>query len=84
MLFNSYSFVIFFPIVTVLYFICPKKFRYVLLCVASYYFYSKWNPKYVFLLLAVTLLTYISGLLLNKYNENLKKKELLFLQLFPA
>ncbi len=65
MLFNSYEFLIFFPIVTLLYFIIPKKIRYIWLLLASYYFYMGWNAKYALLLLTSTLITYVSGLLLS-------------------
>ena len=64
MLFNSLRFLIFFPIVTLLYFIIPKRVRYLWLLAASYYFYMCWNPKYALLLLFSTAVTYASGLLL--------------------
>ena len=65
MLFNSYSFLIFFPIVVLVYYLFPRKIRWVWLLVASYYFYMSWNAKYALLLLASTLITYVSGLLLG-------------------
>lgn len=81
MLFNSINFIIFFPIVTVLYFIIPKKIRYLWLLVASYFFYMGWNPKYALLLLFSTLITYLSGIFLdvlpqkfNVFNETLYRK----------
>lgn len=66
MLFNSFSFLVFFPITVLLYFCIPKKLRYVWLLIASYYFYMCWNPKYVVLLLFSTAVTYSGGLLLEK------------------
>lgn len=39
MLFNSYSFFVFFPIVVVVYFLLPKRVSYLWLLTASYYFY---------------------------------------------
>lgn len=65
MLFNSTQFLIFFPIVVILYFIIPKKVRYLWLLAASYYFYMCWNAKYALLILASTAITYASGLLLE-------------------
>lgn len=65
MLFNSTQFLIFFPIVVILYFVIPKKIRYVWLLAASYYFYMCWNAKYALLILASTIITYASGLLLE-------------------
>ncbi len=68
MLFNSFSYLIFFPVVVLLYFVIPHKARYLWLLAASYYFYMAWNPKYALLMGLSTLLTYLSGLLIG--NEN--------------
>lgn len=65
MVFNSMSFLIFFPIVTLLYYVFPKRIRYVWLLVASYYFYMSWNAKYAILLLISTITTYIGGLIVG-------------------
>ena len=66
MLFNSLDFLIFFPLVTLLYFIIPKRIRYLFLLAASYYFYMCWNPKYALLMLLSTLITYLSGILIAR------------------
>lgn len=66
MLFNSINFLFFFPIVVLIYFIIPKKIRYLWLLAASYYFYMCWNARYVLLLLASTAITYMSGLMIEK------------------
>ena len=65
MLFNSYSFLVFFPIVVIIYYLMPKKVSYLWLLAASYYFYTGWNAKYALLLLLSTTITYISGILLQ-------------------
>ena len=65
MLFNSIQFLIFFPIVVALYYLIPKKVRYIWLLLASYYFYMSWNAKYALLLLFSTFVTYLSGLALG-------------------
>lgn len=65
MLFNSYDFMIFFPVVVLIYFIIPKKLRYLWLLVASYYFYMSWNPRYAILLAISTMTTFLSGILLG-------------------
>ena len=70
MIFNSYEFLLFFPIVALIYFIVPKKIRYLWLLIASYYFYMGWNAKYALLLLTSTLITYISGLLISMVKSN--------------
>lgn len=45
MLFNSIDFLVFFPIVVSVFFIIPKKLRYIWLLIASYYFYMSWQPN---------------------------------------
>ncbi len=64
MLFNSVSFLVYFPIVVLLYFVMPDKIKNHWLLLASFYFYACWNPKYLFLLLIVILVTYVSGCLI--------------------
>lgn len=66
MLFNSLKFLVFFPAVVLLYFVLPKRVRNLWLLVASYVFYMGWNAKYVVLLFTSTLITYLSGLLLER------------------
>lgn len=65
MLFNSIDFLVFFPVVTLIYFIVPRKVRYIWLLVASYYFYMCWNAKYALLLLTSTTLTWFCGWLVH-------------------
>lgn len=69
MLFDSISFLIFFPVVILLYFIIPHRFRYIWLLAASYYFYMAWNPVYALLMLTSTFITYTSGILIDKANK---------------
>ena len=65
MLFNSIQFLMFLPIVLLVYFVLPNKVKYLWLLVSSYYFYMCWNAKYAVLILVSTLITYISGLLIE-------------------
>lgn len=67
MVFNSLEFLIFFPVVTLVYFVIPKKIRYIWLLIASYYFYMSWNPKYALLIAFSTAVTYASGLLIGHF-----------------
>ena len=78
MLFNSLSFLIFFPIVVGFYFIIPKNVRWVWLLIASYYYYMSWSAKYAALLALSTVITWLSGLLIDRCGghpkgESLKK-----------
>lgn len=62
MIFNSMHFLIFLPLVTIIYYIIPKKVRYLWLLVISYYFYMCWNPKYAVLIALSTVITFLSGI----------------------
>lgn len=76
MLFNSFSFLIFFPVVCLVYFIIPYKIRYIFLLFASYFFYMSWNPKYAVLMLTSTIITYLSGILIGRAKKNQSRKKL--------
>ena len=58
MLFNSISFLLFFPIVSTLYWVMPNKFRNVFLLLASYFFYMSWEPIYAILIIFTSLSTW--------------------------
>ena len=74
MLFNSLAFFVFLPIVFSLYWLIPQKQKWVILLVASYYFYMNWNPKYVVLILGTTAVSFVAGLLLEKTDTQRLKK----------
>lgn len=63
------EYLFFLPIACVVYFVIPKKVRYLWLLVTSYYFYMNWNAKYALLLLFSTGVTYLSGLLIGRFKE---------------
>lgn len=70
MLFNSIDFLVFFPIVTTLYFVFPHKIRNYWLLAASYFFYMCWNPKYILLLMTSTFITYLSGIVMERIKQS--------------
>lgn len=73
MLFNSFAFLIFFPLVCIIYYLLPSlKLRNLFLLVASYYFYMNWEPVYALLLLASTGITYFAALGGARYVEHKK------------
>lgn len=74
MLFNSAQFLLFFPAVTLLYFVIPHKVRYLWLLAASYYFYMCWSPRYALLMATSTLITFASGLLISRTRSQRGKK----------
>lgn len=76
MLINSIAFVIFSCAVIFLYYLIPKKFRWIVLLLSSYVFYfisSKFLSTY---LLLSTLSVYISGIFIDKENEKLENKKI--------
>ncbi len=81
MTFNSLQFLIFLPIVIILYYIVPHKFRWIILLVASYYAYMSWNPWLIFLILATTIVSYLSGIFMPKIKNKAGKKALLWVTL---
>lgn len=62
MLFNSLHFLLFLPIVVGLYYILPQRFRWILIFVASCYFYMAFVPKYILILFAIILIDYFSAI----------------------
>lgn len=72
MLFNSFDFFIFFPIAVIGYYVIPYRIKHIWLLLCSYYFYMCWNPAYAVLILISTLITYASGILIEK-KPRLKK-----------
>ena len=78
MLFNSINFILFFPVVFIVYYLMPKKFQYLWLLVTSYFFYMCWNAKYALLLLASTAVTYIGAILLMIHGKKINLKKLLW------
>ena len=66
MLFNSISFLIFFPTVFLLYWAIPGRARPWLLLIASCYFYMAFVPQYIFVLLYLITLDYTLGRLIGK------------------
>jgi len=73
MLFNSIEFLIFFPIVTLLYFILPHKFRWAMLLMASCIFYMYFIPKYILILFLTIIIDYVAGIYIEKYPTYGKK-----------
>ena len=62
MLFNSLNFLIFFPVVTTIYFILPQKFRWLLLLLASCYFYMSFVPVFILILAFTITVDYFAGI----------------------
>ncbi len=66
MLFNSLQFLIFFPIVTVIFFLLPHRFRWVHLLIASCVFYCAFIPVYILILFFTIIIDYIAGIYIEQ------------------
>lgn len=74
MIFTSFNFLIFFPLVVVFFYVCPKQFRWIYLLAVSYFFYINVNAVYALLLAGVTLTTYVCSLLMERCGSEGGKK----------
>lgn len=71
MLFTSISFLYYFlPIVIILYFIVPKKFKNFILFLSSIFFYFCGEPIYTFLMIGEIFIAYVGARYLEKHRKN--------------
>ena len=75
MLFNSIEFLIFFPIVTLLFYLLPHRFRWFMLLAASCFFYMWFIPKYILILLITIAIDYSAGILIEKWKDQIPRKK---------
>lgn len=73
MLFNSLTYLIFFPTICILYWCLPSKYRNAMLLIASYYFYMSWEPTYAILIIITSLSTWGCALLIDKKEKQKKQ-----------
>ena len=73
MLFNSIEFLIFFPVVTFLYFALNHQYRWFLLLVASCVFYCFFIPKYLLILIFTIIIDYFAGIWIENTQGKRKK-----------
>lgn len=79
MVFTSISFIYYFlPLLLICYFVVPKKYRNIILLMFSVLFYFYGEPKYILLMLIEVLISYVVGLLIDKY----KNKNILIIGIF--
>ena len=74
MLFNSLQFLIFFPIVYILYRIMPFKWQNRMLLIAGYVFYGWWDVRFLFLIAFSTTVDFTIGLLLSEHSISAKER----------
>ena len=76
MIYNSFLFLVCFPLIFLLYYLIPAKYqkgRNLFLLVVSYVLYINWKPIYALILFGVTGITYLSALLIERKREHSKK-----------
>ncbi|MCI4650375.1 MBOAT family O-acyltransferase [Phaeodactylibacter sp.] len=81
MLFTSLDYYLFLPIVALVFFLTPVRFRWAWLLVASYYFYMDWNPWYIWLIVGSTLIDYTAALQIESAGSRQRKKTWLWLSI---
>ncbi len=75
MIFNSFSFIILYPLVFLLYYLIPSKYhtaRNVFLLAVSYFLYVSFIPFYALILLGVTIVTYYTAIMVDRYRDSRK------------
>lgn len=89
MIFNSLPFLYFFPIVTLLFFLIPKKWknlepRLYFLLAASCYFYMYFIPIYILVLFAAIIIDYWAGLKIQSATDPTLKKRYLWISIIST
>src|ERR1700750_2965901 len=77
MLFNSIEFVIFYVVVTTLYFLVPHKIKWIILLAASCYFYMAFVPVYILILGFTIVVDYFAGIFIENAAGRTRKLFLL-------
>lgn len=81
MLFNSIHYAVFLPIVLLVFYRLPHRFRWMFLLLASYYFYGSWHTWYLLLIIGSTLVDYFAALSIHKSTVQKHRKRWLLLSL---
>ncbi len=78
-LFNSIEFIVFLPIVFILYWSANKnlKWQNLLVVIASYVFYCWWDIRFLFLIILTSSFCFISGILIERAEGNRKKQKVI-------
>lgn len=77
MLFNSFQYLLFLPLVCLVYFTLPQRWRMGFLLLASYYFYMCWRWEYVALVIVQTEINFVCGLRMERAKTPGGRKALL-------
>lgn len=70
MVFSSITFIYYFlPILLLIYFITPSKFKNIILLIFSLFFYFYGEPRYIWVLILSCIINYLFGLIVEKYKK---------------
>ncbi len=72
MSYASIEFLLFVLVLVFIYYVFPKKYRYIVLLIGSLIFYYLFSGKYIIFILLSSVITYFSGKLIEKYNGKRK------------
>ncbi|MEG2377640.1 MAG: MBOAT family O-acyltransferase [Clostridia bacterium] len=81
MLFNSFNYLVFLPLIAALYFLMRPRFRWILMLGASYYFYMSWRAEYAILILFCTAINYLAAILIDRTAAQPRRKLILIIDL---
>ena len=76
MAFNSFAFLVFFPLVTGIYFMLAHRFRWMWLLLASCIFYMFFIPQYIIILFVTISIDYLAGIKIAQTTGKVKKRYL--------
>ena len=82
MLFNSLEFLVFLPIVLVVYYALAHRAQNIWLLLASYGFYGAWDYRFLSLIAISTVVDYFVALAISESNDESRRKRFLLLSLF--
>jgi alginate O-acetyltransferase complex protein AlgI len=82
LLFTSVQYFVFLTTVVILAFLLPYRFRWLLLLVASYFYYATWNVSYIVILLGITLVIQFTAIQMSGASQQSSKKRWLLVSLF--
>ena len=83
MVFSSITFLFYFlPIVLIIYYLIPNKYKNIVLLISSFIFYFYGEPKNIYIMILSILATYIFGILIDKYKKTKYSKIFLILSIF--
>jgi alginate O-acetyltransferase complex protein AlgI len=81
MLFNSFEFLIFFPIVALLFFAIKHEYRWFWLLAASCFFYMFFKPIYILILFFTIVIDYFAGIAIENQKDVKKRRRYLIISI---